>query len=67
MSLKEKHLAAVEDSSIFEQSMQDMLKKVTEDTTGACWDKEKVIKYSQSQFDELQKLIRLYPRLYHIL
>lgn len=56
MSLKEKHLAAVEDSSIFEQSMQDMLKKVTEDTTGACWDKEKVMKYSQSQFDELQKL-----------
>lgn len=58
MSLKEKHLKAVEDSSVLESSIETMIKKVQLDTTGACWDKERVTAYSLKQLESLKSLTK---------
>lgn len=41
MRLKEKHLLSVQDDSLFEKSMEEILKKVKEDTSGSCWVKSR--------------------------
>lgn len=56
MSLKEKHIQAVEDSSVFLASVETMLEKVKSDTTGSCWDKHNVETYTRQQFAKLQSL-----------
>lgn len=56
MSLKEKHLKAVEDGSTLELSVESMLKKVQEDNTGSCWDKENVSIYTEKQLETLKSL-----------
>ena len=56
MSLHEKHLKAVEDSSLFEDYLDKMIKKIKVDETGSCWHKESVISYAQVQFENLIEL-----------
>lgn len=58
MSLKQKHLKAVEDSSLIESSYEIMIDKIKNDQTGSCWDKEKVAIYSEKQLAELKKLTK---------
>lgn len=56
MSLKEKHLQALNDSSAFELSIESMIDKIKKDNTGACWDKESVHLYTLKQLEELRLL-----------
>lgn len=58
MSLREKHIKAVEDSSSLEVSIEAMFKKIKEDETGSCWDKESVAIYTQKQLDKLNSLTK---------
>ncbi len=58
MSLKQKHLKAVEDSSLIESSYEIMIDKIKHDQTGSCWDKESVAIYTEKQLAELKKLTK---------
>lgn len=58
MSLKEKHIQAVEDSSQFLASVESMIEKVKQDTTGSCWDKQSVQEYTIKQLAQLQSLTK---------
>lgn len=56
MNFKEKHLIAVEDNSVFESSVEEMLEKIELDKTGSCWDKNNVFEYTRKQLLELINL-----------
>lgn len=56
MSFKEKHLKAVEETSVFEMYVEEMLEKITTDKTGSCWDKKQVFEYTRKQLSELKSL-----------
>lgn len=56
MSLKEKHIKAVEDSYDFASSVELMLEKIKQDTTGSCWDQVSVKEYTVKQLEQLQSL-----------
>lgn len=56
MSLREKHLKAVEDSSIIDSYFETMLEKIKLDDSGSCWDKDNVLLYSQKQLHTLKSL-----------
>lgn len=56
ISLEKKHLLAIEDKSYLEKSFIKMIDKIDLDTTGSCWDKQRVLKYSEQQFEILSKL-----------
>lgn len=56
MSLKEKHLQALADSSTFELSVETMIDKIKSDRTGSCWDKDNVQSYTLKQLESLKAL-----------
>lgn len=56
MSLKEKHLQAIETKDYWKNKLDKVIQKTKEDNNGSCWQIDEVKIYAEKQAEELDKL-----------